>query len=126
MLDNLKNLWSMMGQAKQMKEKFTQMQEELGRKVVDGEAGAGAVRVRVNGRLEVISVTLDRPMLLALTAPEDEASRGPSESDLKLVEDLIAAAVNAAMSKAREMIQQEMQQLTGGLNIPGLDKLMGP
>ena len=125
MLDNLKNLWSMMGQAKQMKEKFTQMQEELGRKVVDGEAGAGAVRVRVNGRLEVVSVTLDRPMLLALTAPDD-ASAGPSESDLKMVEDLIAAAVNAAMAKAREMIQDEMKQLTGGLNIPGLDKLMGP
>lgn len=126
MLDNLKNLWSMMGQAKQMREKFTQMQEELGRKVVEGEAGAGAVRVRVNGRLEVMSVALDRPMLLALTAPDDESAKGPSESDLKMVEDLIAAAVNAAMAKAREMIQQEMQQLTGGLNIPGLDKLMGP
>ncbi len=126
MFENIKNMMSMMGQAKQMREKFTQMQEELGRKIVEGEAGAGAVRVRVNGRLEVVSMKLDRAMLLTLAMPEDtDNNQGPSDSDLKMIEDLIAAATNVALAKARELVQQELSSLTGGMNIPGLDKLMG-
>jgi DNA-binding YbaB/EbfC family protein len=123
MFDNLKNMMGMMGQAKQMREKFAQMQEELGRKIVEGEAGAGAVRVRVNGKFEVVGLHLDRAMLLTLALPGD--GEGPSDSDLRMIEDLIAAATNAALVKARELVQNEMATLTGGLNIPGLDKLMG-
>ena len=123
MFDNIKNMMSMMGQAKQMREKFAQMQEDLGRKVVEGEAGAGAVRVRVNGRFEVVGMKFDRAMLLTLAMPDND--QGPSDSDLKMIEDLIAAATNVALAKARELVQQEFSSLTGGLNIPGLDKLMG-
>jgi nucleoid-associated protein EbfC len=123
MFDNIKNMMSMMGQAKQMREKFTLMQEELGRKIVEGEAGAGAVRVRVNGRFEVVGMHLDRAMLLTLAMPDD--NQGPSDSDLKMIEDLIAAATNVALAKARDLVQQEFSSLTGGMNIPGLDKLMG-
>ena len=123
MFDNIKNMMSMMGQAKQMREKFAQLQEELGRKTVEGEAGAGAVRVKVNGRFEVIDMHLDRAMLLTLASPVDGS--GPSDDDLKMIEDLIAAATNVALAKARDLVQQEFANATGGLNIPGLDKLMG-
>ena len=118
MLDNLKNLASLMGQAKDLREKADQIQAELAAKTVEADAGAGAVRVVANGKLEVISIHLDRPMLTSLVGEGDAA-------DQQMVEDLIAAATNAALAKARQLIQQEMAKLTGGLNIPGLDKLIG-
>ncbi len=123
MFDNIKNMMSMMGQAKQMRERFAQLQEELGRKTVEGEAGAGAVRVKINGRFEVIDLHLDRAMLLTLALPGDGA--GPGDDDLQMIQDLIASAMNAALAKARDLVQQEFAAATGGLNIPGLDKLMG-
>jgi|GEM_PF-41403 len=127
MFDNIKNMMSMMGQAKEMREKFAKLQEELGRKVVEGEAGAGAVRVKVNGRFEVVEMHLDRAMLLTLAMPGDGdgGGAGPSDDDLLMIEDLIAAATNAALAKARDLVQQEFTSATGGMNIPGLDKLMG-
>lgn len=123
MFDNIKNMMSMMGQAKQMREKFAQLQEEMGKKTVEGEAGAGAVRVKINGRFEVMDLHLDRAMLLTLALPGDGV--GPSDDDLQMIEDLIASAMNAALAKARDLVQQEFASATGGLNIPGLDKLMG-
>ena len=118
MFDNLKNMASLMGQAKEMKEKFAQLQADLARKTVEADAGAGAVRAVVNGKLEIVSVRLDRPSLSPLVGEG-------SDLDQQMVEDLVAAAVNAALTKAKEMVQQEISQLTGGLNIPGLDKLLG-
>lgn len=119
MFDNLKNLAGALGQAKQLREKYQQLLEELERRTVEGEAGAGAVRVVVNGKFEVLRVHLDRPLLRSLTGAGDDA-------DDELIEDLIAASVNAALAKARELVQQQMSQLTGGLNIPGMESLLGP
>lgn len=118
MLDNLKNLASLMGHATELKEKAEHIQAELAAKTVEADAGAGAVRVVANGKLEVISIRLDRPMLTSLVGEGDTA-------DQQMVEDLITAATNAALAKARQLIQQEMAKLTGGLNIPGLDKMLG-
>ena len=64
-------------------------------------AGGGAVTVKVNGRLEVVSVRID-PKLLA-------------DGDDELLEDLVAAAVNAAMVKAREAAAKSLSSMTGGL-----------
>ena len=123
MFENIKNMFSMMGQAKELRAKFEQVQAELARKVVEGEAGAGAVRVRINGKFEVLSVEMDRPLLATLAAPvEGEAA---NNDDLKMIEDLVAAAMNAALAKARDLVQEQFRQAAGGLNIPGLDKLMG-
>ncbi|MEX2215829.1 MAG: YbaB/EbfC family nucleoid-associated protein [Phycisphaeraceae bacterium] len=123
MFDNLKNMWSMMGQAKDIRAKIEQVQAELARKVVEGESGAGAVRVRVNGKFEVLSVELDRPLLSTLASPGD--GEAATDADLKMIEDLVAAAMNAALAKARDLVQEQFRQAAGGLNIPGLDKLMG-
>ncbi len=130
MFDKLKGIASLMGNAGQLKEKFAQMQDELGRKTVEGEAGAGAVRVTVNGRFEVMRVQLDQSMLQTLIGPGDENNASAEEQqiraadDLHMIEDLIAAATNAAMFKARDLIKEEMREVTGGLDIPGLDGMM--
>jgi len=123
MFEGIKNIMAMAGQAKQLREKIAQLQDDLGRKIVEGESGAGAVRVTINGKFEVVALHLDRAMLLTLAMPGDGA--GPTDSDLKMIEDLIAAAINAALAKAREMVRQEFASAAGGLNIPGLDKMMG-
>jgi DNA-binding YbaB/EbfC family protein len=117
MFDNLKNLAGIVGQARQMREKLEELQAELARKTVEADSGAGAVRVVMNGRFEVLSVKLDRPLLAVL------AGAGP-EADQQMIEELIAAAVNAAMAKAQDLARQEMAQMTG-LDLPGLGVLPG-
>jgi nucleoid-associated protein EbfC len=94
------------------------MQNELARKTVEADSGAGAVRVVMNGRLEVVSVKLDRPLLAVLAGEGQDA-------DQQMIEDLIAAAVNAALQKAQLLVREEMGRLTGDLNLPGMDKLLG-
>ncbi len=121
MLGNLKNMAAALGQAKELKEKMGQLQADLARRTVEAESGAGAVRVVANGKLEIVSVHLDRPLIATL------AGEG-ADADQQMIEDLIAAASNAALNKARELVAQEMSRLTGGLNLqglPGMDQLMG-
>ena len=115
---NMKTLASLMGNAKQLREKVEHLQAELQKKTVEADAGAGAVCVVINGRMEVLRVRLNQPLLASL------AGQG-SDADAQMVEDLIAAAINAALQKAQEMTKQEMAKLTGGINIPGLEGLLG-
>jgi DNA-binding YbaB/EbfC family protein len=116
MFDNLKNMASMMGQAKQLKENMEKMQAELAKKTAEGESGAGAVRAVVNGKQELITLRLDKSMLVSLVGDGEDG-------DLEMIEELIVAAVNAAQVKIRNIVKDDMSQLTGGLNIPGLDGL---
>jgi DNA-binding YbaB/EbfC family protein len=118
MFENLKNFGSLLTQAGQIRQKIQELRDELGHKSVEGEAGAGAVRVTMNGRLEVLSVRLDPAMIKSLLGPTGAGEQA-------MVEELIASAFNAASVKARELVQQEISRLTGGLAIPGLDQLMG-
>jgi DNA-binding YbaB/EbfC family protein len=113
MFDNLKNMMSLLGNAKQIKERMAQLQDELSKRVVEGESGAGAVRVRVSGKFEVLEVKLDPAMLATLTGDD-------GGGDLQMIEDLIASALNVAMARARDMVQQEIQSATGGLKLPGM------
>ncbi len=117
-LKNLKSLASLMGNARELREKFEQLQAELSRKTVEAEAGAGAVRVVVNGRFEVVRVHLERPLLQTL------AGEGP-DADTQMIEDLIAAATNAGIKKAQELARQEVAKITGGLSLPGLNGMIG-
>jgi len=113
MFDNFKNLASALGQAQQLKTKMEQLQGELSQKTVEADAGAGAVRVIANGKLEILSVRLDPTLLKTLTGEG-------SDTDQQMIEDLITAATNAALGKARQLIGQEMSHLGSSLNIPGL------
>ncbi|MEM6855839.1 MAG: YbaB/EbfC family nucleoid-associated protein [Planctomycetota bacterium] len=120
-MKNLKQLAGLMGNASEIKAKFEEMQAQLEHKTVEADAGAGAVRVAVNGHLRVVGVHLDPAMTTALVGEGADADKG-------MVEELIASATNAAMTKAQMMIKDEMASITGGLNIPGLpgmDQLMG-
>ncbi len=102
-------LADLMGSAGKIRETFDKAFESLGQVEAEGSAGGGTVTAKVNGRLEVVSVRID-PSLLA-------------EPDAELLEDLIVAAVNAGLVKAREAAAQSLTSLTGGLPMglfPGL------
>lgn len=117
-LKNLKSLSALMGNREELKAKFEQLQAELARKTAEGDAGAGAVRVTINGKMEVQRVELDPAMIATLVA-------GSGDEDKAMIEELIAAAVNDAMSKAQQMVKDEMAQMAGGMNLPGLEGLLG-
>ncbi len=114
---NLKSLAQIMGNAGEFQEKFRQLSEQLSTKTVEADTGAGAVRVVMNCRFELLDLKLDPAMIATFAGEGDQADR-------EMVEELIRSAVNAAHSRAKELFQQEMAKLTGGLNIPGLDQLM--
>jgi DNA-binding YbaB/EbfC family protein len=93
-------------QAQKMQQRLLEIQQELKQRVVEGSAGGGMVRVAVNGEQQVLSVKVD---------PE-----AVSPEDVELLEDMVLAAVNQALGKARQMAQEEMAKVTGGLQLPGL------
>lgn len=114
-LGNLANLGQMMQQAQQMGAKVQELQEKLKSQSVTGEGGGGMVQVDMTGAQEVTAVRLDEGLI----------DRGERE----MLEDLIVAAVNDAQSKAKQLHAEAMKDMTGGLNLPGmegmLDKLTG-
>ncbi len=117
-MKNLKQLAGMLGNAGQMKERFEQLNAELEKMSIEADAGAGAVRVTVNGKMRVQRVQLDPAMVAAL------AGEG-ADADREMVEELIASAVNAAQDKAQEAVREQVGQLTGGMNLPGMEGLLG-
>lgn len=114
MFDNLRNLGSLLKNSDQIRERAEQFKSELEKKTVEGEAGGGAVRVVMTGRGRVVRIDLDQPLMLGLAG-----------DDKTMVEELITAAVNNALDKVQELMAEEMRKATGGLNIPGLDGLLG-
>ncbi|MDO9042987.1 MAG: YbaB/EbfC family nucleoid-associated protein [Desulfocapsaceae bacterium] len=102
---------SIMQQAQQMQQNMARIQDELGRKQVTGSAGGGMVTVTANGKSEIISIVIERAVIV--------------ESEAEMLQDLIVAATNDALRKAREMGKAEMGKLTGGLNLPGLSNMFG-
>ena len=110
-IGNLANLGGMLKQAQEMGGKLRQRGEELKAKRVTGAAGAGLVEVEANGAGEVLAVRID-PALL-------------EKQDQELLEDLLPAAINAAQQKAKQLHAEAMQEMTGGLNLPGLGDALG-
>jgi hypothetical protein len=92
-------------QAQKMQQRLLEIQQELKQRVVEGSAGGGMVRVAVNGEQQVLSVKVD--------------PQAASPEDVELLEDMVLAAVNQALEKARQMAQEEMAKVTGGLQLPG-------
>lgn len=100
------NMNQMLKQAKKMQEQMLKMQEEMEEKVYEASSGGGMVSVKINGKKELMGITINPEVL--------------DPDDVEMLEDLIIAAVNEGMRKADESSQSEMSKLTGGLNIPGL------
>jgi DNA-binding YbaB/EbfC family protein len=93
-------------QAQRMQNQLTKIQDSLAETEVEATSGGGAVTAVVNGRQELVRIVI---------APE-----AVDPSDVEALQDLVLAAVNLAMKNAQEMIQSEVNKVTGGLSIPGL------
>ncbi|MDD2467658.1 MAG: YbaB/EbfC family nucleoid-associated protein [Desulfobulbus sp.] len=100
------NMSDLMKQAQQFQERLATVQNELGSKMVTGTAGAGMVTATLNGKGELLSIAIEQ----ALVQPDNT----------QMLQDLVVAAVNDGLNKAKEMGKSEMGKLTGGMNIPGL------
>ena len=90
----------------QMQERLAKAQEELGNESVEGTAGGGAVKIVMTGHQKVKSVIIDAEVV----DPED----------VEMLQDLVAAAINEAVSKSHELASNRLGAITGGLKIPGL------
>ncbi len=93
-------------QIQKIQKKIAELQEELSQKTVTASAGGGMVTAEVNGRQELVSLKIDPEVL------------NPEEKEM--LEDLIVAAVNEAIRRSQEMVQEEIAKITGGIKIPGL------
>ena len=100
---------SIMQQAQIMQGKMAKIQEDLAKMTVTGSAGGGMVIAKVTGQGEVVSITIEKELIT------------PNEAEL--LQDLITAAVNDGLRKAKEAGKQAMGQLTQGMNIPGFPHL---
>ncbi len=106
MAKGLGGMGNLFKQAQEVQAKLAQIQEDLARKTVEASAGGGMVRVMVNGQFVLSSIKVDPSVV------------NPQEREM--LEDLILAAVNEGLRRAREMVSEEMSKVTGGLKIPGL------
>ncbi|MGD9973650.1 MAG: YbaB/EbfC family nucleoid-associated protein [Desulfatirhabdiaceae bacterium] len=102
----MKGMGSMMKQAQKIQSRILKLQEELADKTIETTSGGGMVKVVANGKQQIVSIHIEKEVV----DPED----------VDMLQDLVLAAVNDALSKSQEMVSAEMGKLTGGLNIPGL------
>lgn len=96
----------LMKQANQMQMKMKKAQEELAKREFEGTSGGGAVKVTVNGDHFIMNLTIDQEVMKA--------------GDAEMLQDLVKAAVNDGVQKAKKTSQEEMEKITGGLGVPGL------
>lgn len=99
---------NLMRQAQEMQRRMAKIQEELAEKTVEAAAGGGMVRCVVNGKQEILSLTIDPEVV--------------NPDDVEMLQDLVVAAVSEAIKKSQEMVAEEMGKVAGGLglNLPGL------
>ncbi len=92
--------------AQQMQAEMARVEEELRSLEVEGTAGGGAVTAVVTGRQELLSIIIDPGVV--------------DPADVEMLQDLVTAAVNDALRRARETAEQKMARVTGGLRLPGM------
>lgn len=102
----MRNMNQMMKQLKKMQQEMTKAQQELEKKEVEGTAGGGVVKVKMNGHKQLLGIEI---------APEVV-----DPDDVDMLQDLIMAAMNEAMKQADDLIAKDMGKFTGGMNVPGL------
>lgn len=100
------NMQGLMKQAQKMQEKIQKAQEELKHKTVEATVGGGMIKVVFNGGQEMVSIEIDKEAV--------------DPDDVETLQDLVLSAVNAGLKKSQEMVQEEMGDITGGMNIPGM------
>jgi DNA-binding YbaB/EbfC family protein len=107
---NMPDLGGLMQAAQKMQEDLQRAQRDLETKTVEASAGGGMVTAVVSGRMDLVSVKIDASVV--------------DPKDTGMLQDLIVAAVNQALNKAKAMAQAELAKATGGLSIPGMPPLI--
>ena len=102
----MKGLCKMMKQAQKLQAEMVKLQEEMALKTVETAAGGGMVKVVADGKQQLVSIQIEKEVV--------------DPDDVEMLQDLILAAVNDALTKSQEMVSGEMSKLTGGMNIPGM------
>ena len=102
----MKGFGNIMKEAQKLQQQMEKIQAEVAQKKVEATAGGGMVTVEANGKQEIVTIKISPEVV--------------SQDDVQMLEDLVLAACNEALRKSREMMQQELGKLTGGLRIPGL------
>jgi len=100
------NMGNIMKQAQEMQAKMGKIQEEAALKTVEASAGGGMVTIEANGAMQITKVRIDPEVM--------------KSGDQDMLQDLLLAATNEVLRKAKELMAEEMKSLTGGLGIPGL------
>ena len=100
------NMQKMLQQAQQMQAGMARVQAELAEMTVEGTAGGGAVTVVVTGNGEIKSVTFSKDVV--------------DPDDIEMLQDLVTAAVNDGLNRVKEVTQEKMGAVTGGIQIPGI------
>lgn len=98
-------LGGIMKQAQAMQKKMKKMQEELEQKEIKTTAGGGAIEVVITGKKKIKSIKIDPEIV--------------DKDDVETLEDLTMAAINEAVNQAEDLTNNEMSQITGGMNLPG-------
>ena len=106
-----RNVNKMMQQVQQMQQEMQQAQEELARETITASAGGGAVKATMTGNLELVELQIEQEVL----DPED----------VEMLQDMVLAAVNEALTSSQEMASKRLGGITGGLgdlglNLPGM------
>lgn len=106
-----KMMGQLMRQAQEMQEKMAALQEQASALEVTASAGGGMVTVTCNGKQEITAIAIERDVV--------------DPDDVEMLQDLILAAIAEAQRKSRERLSEEMEKVTGGLNIPGMGNPLG-
>jgi len=101
------DLKNMMKQVQDIQGRINSMQGELAEKTIETSSGGGMVTVTANGKQEIISINISPEII--------------DPSDISMLQDLVTAAVNAALKSSKDMMQEELSKITGGIKIPGLN-----
>ncbi len=106
MLKELGQIASLIKQAPRIKEEMEKLQVRLGQLVAEGDAGAGMVKVKANGRMEIVECRITEDAL--------------KMNDGEMLEEMVKGAVNQALQKARQLVAEESSKVAAGFGLPGL------
>ncbi|MBT7611530.1 MAG: YbaB/EbfC family nucleoid-associated protein [Bacteriovoracaceae bacterium] len=101
-----KKMNNLMKQAQQMQQKMSTLQKELESREMETSSGGGMVKIKINGKQEILELILDKECV--------------DPNDVESLEELLTTAVNQAVRESNEMVSSAMSKVTGGLSIPGL------
>jgi len=99
-------MMDMLKQARDLQKKMSKIQKRVSKMEITATAGGGMVTVVAGGDLSIKRVTIESSVV--------------EQGDVRMLEDLVTSAVNAAIKKAQDTMADEMKEATGGLNLPGM------